>query len=210
RLHAIVSFSYLFDDFPNPTIINSGFLKLADYFQNSNNTQRHAILQVFTRSERHMKKIMNVEEVVKRISPLLQSNDPLSRALTLRAFGTMAVIVSDRVDVVIHSLDSLEAMEVSAAIYAADRICSHSQRFCAIISGKLAFMVRDEKTPLPVRRRLIRIFGHMFEDITLARLARKTCLDILELTQDTEYIVAILRTLTRLASHSLVDVPEQI
>ncbi|KAF9152446.1 hypothetical protein BG015_005242 [Linnemannia schmuckeri] len=213
RLHAIVSFSYLFDDFPNPTIINSGFLKLADYFQNSNNTQRHAILQVFTRSERHMKKIMNVEEVVKRISPQLQSNDPLSRALTLRAFGTMAVIVSDRVDVyhrVIHSLDSLEAMEVSAAIYAADRICSHSQRFCAIISGKLAFMVRDEKTPLPVRRRLIRIFGHMFEDITLARLARKTCLDILELTQDAEYIVAILRTLTRLASHSLVDVPEQI
>ncbi|KAF8948257.1 Integrator complex subunit 7 [Haplosporangium gracile] len=213
RLHAIVSFSYLFDDFPNPTIINSGFLKLADYFQNSNNTQRHAILQVFTRSERHMKKIMNVEEVVKRVSPQLQSNDPLSRALTLRAFGTMAVIVSDRVDVyhrVIHSLDSLEAMEVSAAIYAADRICSHSQRFCAIISGKLAFMVRDEKTPLPVRRRLIRIFGHMFEDITLARLARKTCLDILELTQDTEYIVAILRTLTRLASHSLVDVPEQI
>lgn len=31
-----------------------------------------------------MKKIMNVEEVVKRISPQLQSNDPLSRALTLR------------------------------------------------------------------------------------------------------------------------------
>ncbi|KAG0318315.1 Integrator complex subunit 7 [Linnemannia gamsii] len=213
RLHAIASFSYLFDDFPNPTIINSGFLKLADYFQSSTNTQRHAILQVFIRAERHMKKIMNVEEVVKRISPQLQSNDPLARALTLRAFGTMAVIVSDRVDVyhrVIHSLDSLEAMEVSAAIFAADRICSHSQRFCAIISGKLAFMVRDEKTPLPVRRRLIRIFGHMFEDITLARLARKTCLDILELTQDTEYIVAILRTLTRLASHSLVDVPEQI
>ncbi|KAF9929258.1 hypothetical protein FBU30_001740 [Linnemannia zychae] len=213
RLHAIVSFSYLFDDFPNPTIINSGFLKLADYFSGSNNTQRHAILQVFTRAERHMKKIMNVEEVIRRISPQLQSNDPLSRALTLRAFGTMAVIVSDRIDVyhrVIHSLDSLEAMEVSAAIYAADRIGAHSQRFCAIISGKLAFMVRDEKTPLPVRRRLIRIFGHMFEDITLARLARKTCLDILELTQDTEYIVAILRTLTRLASHSLVDVPEQI
>ncbi|KAG0279181.1 hypothetical protein BGZ95_002035 [Linnemannia exigua] len=213
RLHAIVSFSYLFDDFPNPAIINSGFLKLADYFAGSNNTQRHAILQVFTRAERHMKKIMNVEEVIKRISPQLQSNDPLARALTLRAFGSMAVIVSDRVDVyhrVIHSLDSLEAMEVNAAIYAADKICAHSQRFCAIISGKLAFMVRDEKTPLPVRRRLVRIFGHMFEDITLARLARKTCLDIIELTQDSEYIVAILRTLTRLASHSLVDVPEQI
>jgi len=32
KLHAIVSFSHLFDDFPNPSIINSGFLKLADYF----------------------------------------------------------------------------------------------------------------------------------------------------------------------------------
>ncbi|KAI1299682.1 hypothetical protein EDD11_006444 [Mortierella claussenii] len=112
---------------------------------------------------------------------------------------------------VIHSLDSSEAMEVSAAVYAADMICAQSQRFCAIISGKLAFMVRDTvKTPLPLRRRLIRIFGHMFEDITLARLARKTCLDILELSQDTEYTVAILRTLTRLASHSLVDVTQQI
>ncbi|KAF9413970.1 hypothetical protein BGZ94_000552 [Podila epigama] len=111
---------------------------------------------------------------------------------------------------VIHSLDSSEAMEVSAAVYAADRICAQSQRFCAIISGKLAFMVRNSKTPLPLRRRLIRIFGHMFEDITLARLARKTCLDILDLSQDKEYTVAILRALTRLASHSLVDVQHQI
>ncbi|KAF9092984.1 hypothetical protein BGX23_003764 [Mortierella sp. AD031] len=212
QLHAIASFTHLFDDFPSPLIISAGFLKLADYFR-SNNTQRHAILQVFTKSQRHLTKIMNVEEAIKRISPMLQSNDPLARALTLRVLGGMAVIVSDRVDVyhkVIHSLDSLEAMEVSAAIYAADRIGAQSQRFCAIISGKLAFMVRDERTPLPVRRRLIRIFGHMFEDITLARLARKTCLDILELNQDTEYTVAILRTLTRLASHSLVDIPQQI
>ena len=111
---------------------------------------------------------------------------------------------------VIHSLDSSEAMEVNAAIYAADRMCAHSQRFCAIISGKLAFMVRDAKTPLPMKRRLIRIFGHMFEDIALARLARKTCLDILDMNQDGEYTVAILRTLTRLASHSLVDVNQQI
>ncbi|KAF9983724.1 Integrator complex subunit 7 [Mortierella antarctica] len=101
-------------------------------------------------------------------------------------------------------------MEVSAAVYAADKICAQSQKFCAIISGKLAFMVRDSKTPLPLRRRLIRVFGHMFEDITLARLARKTCLDILDLNQDGEYTVAILRTLTRLASHSLVDVDQQI
>lgn len=101
-------------------------------------------------------------------------------------------------------------MEVSAAVYAADRMCAHSQRFCAIISGKLAFMVRDSKTPLPLKRRLIRIFGHMFEDIALARLARKTCLDILDMNQDGEYTVSILRTLTRLASHSLVDVDQQI
>ncbi|KAF9555797.1 D-tyrosyl-tRNA(Tyr) deacylase [Mortierella alpina] len=146
QLHAIASYPHLFDEFPDPVIINTVILKLADYFRAS----------------------------------------------------------------VIHSLDSSEAMEVSAAVYAADKICAQSQKFCAIISGKLAFMVRDSKTPLPLRRRLIRVFGHMFEDITLARLARKTCLDILDLNQDGEYTVAILRTLTRLASHSLVDVDQQI
>ncbi|KFH73076.1 hypothetical protein MVEG_00301 [Podila verticillata NRRL 6337] len=213
QLHAIALFPKLFDDFPVPVIINAAILKLADYYRNSNNIQRHAILQVVKKSEPHLKKLLNVEETIKRISPTLHSNDPLARALTLRVFGCMATIVYDRTDVyhiVIHSLDSSEAMEVSAAVYAADKICAQSQKFCAIISGKLAFMVRDSKTPLPLRRRLIRIFGHMFEDITLARLARKTCLDILNLNQDGEYTVAILRTLTRLASHSLVDVQQQI
>ncbi|KAF9324185.1 hypothetical protein BG006_000783 [Podila minutissima] len=178
QLHAIALFPKLFDDFPVPVIINAAILKLADYYRNSNNIQRHAILQVVKKSEPHLKKLLNVEETIKRISPTLHSNDPLARALTLRVFGCMATIVYDRTDVY-HI-------------------------------GKLAFMVRDSKTPLPLRRRLIRIFGHMFEDITLARLARKTCLDILDLNQDGEYTVAILRTLTRLASHSLVDVQQQI
>ncbi|KAG0035216.1 Integrator complex subunit 7 [Podila clonocystis] len=174
QLHAIALFPKLFDDFPVPVIINAAILKLADYYRNSNNIQRHAVLQVVKKSEPHLKKLLNVEETIKRISPTLHSNDPLARALTLRVFGCMATIVYDRTDVyhiVIHSLDSSEAMEVSAAVYAADKICAQSQKFCAIISGKLAFMVRDSKTPLPLRRRLIRIFGHMFEDITLARLA---------------------------------------
>ncbi|KAG0040548.1 Integrator complex subunit 7 [Podila clonocystis] len=154
QLHAIALFPKLFDDFPVPVIINAAILKLADYYRNSNNIQRHAVLQVVKKSEPHLKKLLNVEETIKRISPTLHSNDPLARALTLS---------------VIHSLDSSEAMEVNAAVYAADRICAQSQKFCAIISGKLAFMVRDSKTPLPLRRRLIKIFGHMFEDITLAR-----------------------------------------
>ncbi|KAG0233601.1 hypothetical protein BGW42_007350 [Actinomortierella wolfii] len=209
QLHAIASFPQLFEEFPNPVIINSAFLKLADYFHETNNVQRHAILQVFKKSEAHLKLILNVEETIRRISPTLQSNDPLGRAITLRVLGCMASIVNDRVDVyhnVIHCLDSTEAMEVSAAIYVADRICAHSQKFCAIISGKLAYMIRDPKVALPFKRRLIRIFGHMFEDITLARLARKTCLDMLELNQDAEYTVSILKTLTRLASYSLVDI----
>ncbi|KAG0305610.1 hypothetical protein BGZ98_003862 [Dissophora globulifera] len=213
QLHAIASFPHLFDECPYPVIINAAKSTETSHKGGSNNIQRHAILQVFKKSQPHLKKVINVEETIKRISPMLQSNDPLARAITLRVLGCMATIASDRIDVyhnVIHSLDSTEAMEVSAAVYAADMICAQSQRFCAIISGKLAFMVRDKKTPLPLRRRLIRIFGHMFEDITLARLARKTCLDILELNQDGEYTVAILRTLTRLASHSLVDVDQQI
>jgi len=50
----------------------------------SNNIQRHAILQVIKKSQPHLKSISNVDETIKRITPVLKSNDQLARAITLR------------------------------------------------------------------------------------------------------------------------------
>lgn len=41
-------------------------------------------------SEKHLDKILNVDEFVRRIFSVMHSNDPIARALTLRTLGAVA------------------------------------------------------------------------------------------------------------------------
>ena len=81
---AIVKFPRLFAKYPFPILINSALLKLADIFRQSSNFIKLCVLRVVQQSERHLDKITNVDEFVKRVSTVLHSNDPVARALTLR------------------------------------------------------------------------------------------------------------------------------
>ena len=81
---AIVRFPRLFTKYPFPILINSALLKLADIFRQSSNFIKLCVLRVVQQSERHLDKITNVDEFVKRVSTVLHSNDPVARALTLR------------------------------------------------------------------------------------------------------------------------------
>lgn len=56
----------------------------------SNNFLRVWILRVCQQSEKHLDKIMNVDEFVRRIFSVMHSNDPIARALTLRTLGAVA------------------------------------------------------------------------------------------------------------------------
>ena len=42
---------------------------------------------------------MNVDEFLKRIYSVMYSNDPVARAITVRVFGSIACIVSERKNV---------------------------------------------------------------------------------------------------------------
>ncbi len=81
---AIVRFPRLFAKYPFPILINSALLKLADVFRQGPNFIKLCVLRVIQQSERHLDKITNVDEFVKRIFTVLHSNDPVARALTLR------------------------------------------------------------------------------------------------------------------------------
>ena len=74
----------------------SALLKLADIFKQCGNFTKLCVLRVVQQSERHLDKITNVDEFVKRISSVLHSNDPVARALTLRLLGSVAVIIPER------------------------------------------------------------------------------------------------------------------
>ncbi|KAK6488932.1 integrator complex subunit 7 [Huso huso] len=93
QCEAVVRFPRLFQKSPFPILINAAFLKLADIFRLGNNFLRLCMLKVTQQSEKHLEKILNVDEFVKRIfSVIIHSNDPVARAITLRMLGSMASI----------------------------------------------------------------------------------------------------------------------
>lgn len=68
-------------------------------FFSNNNLVRYWILRVILDSEQQLRKVVNIDEVVKRVFVVLQSNDPIARVLTLRLLGAMAHIIAERSDV---------------------------------------------------------------------------------------------------------------
>jgi integrator complex subunit 7 len=96
QCEAIVFFAKLISSYPFPLVVNAAFLKLADLFRVSHNFVRYCILLSFQQSDVHLNKIINVEEILRRIATVLQSNDPIARSITLRILGSMASFVSER------------------------------------------------------------------------------------------------------------------
>lgn len=96
QCEAIVRFPRLFEKYPFPILINSSLLKLAEVFRTGSNFLRVWVLRVCQQSEKHLDKILNVDEFVRRIYSVIHSNDPVARALTLRTLGSVAGIIPER------------------------------------------------------------------------------------------------------------------
>jgi integrator complex subunit 7 len=97
-------------------------LKLAEFFRlATSNLFRLWVLRVCQQSEKHLEKITNVDEFVKRIFTVMHSNDPVARSLTLRTLGSVASIIPEKQEVhhaIRRALESHDTVEVEAAIYA--------------------------------------------------------------------------------------------
>lgn len=88
------------------------------------------ILRVCQQSEKHLDKILNVDEFLRRIYSVLHSNDAAARALALRTLGAVAGIIPERQNVhhaVRRGLLSNDNVEVEAAIYATTQFAAHSK-----------------------------------------------------------------------------------
>ena len=96
-------------------------------------------------SERHLDKITNVDEFVKRVFSVIHSNDPIARALTLRTLGAVASIIPERRQAhhnIRGALDSQDAIELRAAIYAASRFAARSKSFAVNMCEKISDMIK--------------------------------------------------------------------
>lgn len=120
----------MFEKYPFPILINSSFLKLADVFRMGNNFLRLWVLRVCEQSEKHLDKILNVDEFVRRVFSVTHSNDPVARALTLKTLGAVAAIIPEKQHVhhaIRRGLDSHDSVEVEAAIYSASQFAAQSK-----------------------------------------------------------------------------------
>lgn len=114
QYESLLFFAKLINKYPQAVVVNTAFMKLSDLFRVrydhpilvpntiniirvfiwkldiisnsycSNNFIRYYILQIFQQCQQHTNKILNIDEVLKRLYSVLLSNDPDARAITLR------------------------------------------------------------------------------------------------------------------------------
>ncbi|CAO3676051.1 unnamed protein product [Umbelopsis vinacea] len=206
QLRVLALFPRLFEDYPYPVVITAAILKLAIGFA-----------KVFKQSsEAHLPKLINTEETVRRILPVLNSNDYVARSITLRMLGCMSMIIPEKLDVhhgVVQRLEqATDKPEMEAAIWAADRFCAVSHRFLMVMCSKIEVMIASSSLPPDVRTPLFRILRHMHVDIALTKKAMEICTNMLkQSSQDGEALLkVVLSTITYLTRHSLLNRTEHI
>ncbi|KFM66129.1 Integrator complex subunit 7, partial [Stegodyphus mimosarum] len=151
QCEAIVRFPRLFEKYPFPILINSACLKLAELFRTGTNFHRTLILRVMQQSQKHLDKILNLDEFVHRLYAVIHSNDPVARALTLRTLGNIASVVAEKKSIhhsIRNSLDSHDAVEMKSAIYATGKFAAQSNTSQAeksknLICSVIALQVND-------------------------------------------------------------------
>ncbi|XP_020909303.1 integrator complex subunit 7 [Exaiptasia diaphana] len=213
QCESIVRFPNLFEKYPFPILINSASLKLAEVFRTGNNFMRLCILKVAQRSEKHLDKILNVDEFLRRIYSVIHSNDPVARAMTIRLLGSISPIIAERKNAhhsIRTGLDSHDQVELEAAIFATGQFCAQSSDFASGVLNKLATMIEGLTTPIEMKLKLVPIFGHMLHDLHMASKARSVCLELLKSYSACKFVVTILHTLSCLAAKSVSCITDQI
>ncbi|XP_056150806.1 integrator complex subunit 7 [Lampris incognitus] len=213
QCEAVVLFPKLFQKYPFPILINSAFLKLADIFRLGNNFLRLCVLKVTQQSEKHLEKILNVDEFVKRVFSVIHSNDPVARAITLRMLGSLASIIPERKNAhhsIRQSLDSHDNVEVEAAIFAAASFSAQSKDFAAGICNKISEMIQGLDTPVDLKLKLIPMLQHMHHDANLASSSRELLQQLVNSYPSTPMVIVTLHTFTQLSASSLIDIPKQL
>lgn len=213
QCEAIVRFPKLFEKYPFPIVIDSNFIKLAEFFRVRSNLFRLWVLRVCQQSEKHLEKINNVDEFVKQIFMVIHSNDPVARSLTLRTLGSVACIIHENQQVhhaIRRALDSHDTVEVEAAIYASAQFAARSKTFAISMCSKVASMIESLQTPVNMKLQLIPVLRHMHHDANTAALVKTLCINLLPKYPSENFICVTLNSLTELSCATLVDIPDQV
>ncbi|KAF7488945.1 Integrator complex subunit 7 [Sarcoptes scabiei] len=213
QAEGIANVPTLFQRYPFPILINAASLKLSEVFNSENNFLRILILHVFEESEKHLDKILNIDQFVMNFFGVSYSNDPFARSITLQLLGSISRIVAD--DEKIHhllekSLDSNDELEVYAVIKASAQFAYRSNRFAERIYPKIIKLIESLTTPIETKIRLLDIINNLHHDYRKVEDARKKLISFLEKYPEKKFICATLNVLTSIASSSIIDLHDQV
>lgn len=76
--------------------------------------------------------------------------------------------------------------------------------------NKVSDMIQGQSTPASMKLQLIPILQYMHHDTNTAAMVRTLCLDLLPSYPAQDFVLVTLKTLTQLATATLVDVPSQV
>lgn len=186
---------------------------LTKLINSSSNLVRLWILKVCQQSENHLDKILSTDEFVKRIFIVIHSNDPVARAITLRALGAVARVIPEKVQIhhsIRRALDSHDAVEVKAAIFASSCFAAQSKTFSISMCSKIGSMIESLQTPVNMKLQLIPVLQHMHHDAKTAALVKTLCMNLLPKYPAESFVIAILDSLTKLSCNMLINVPDQV
>ena len=108
------------------------------------------------------------------------------------------------------SLDSQDEVELYAGIFAANKLAATSSSFSTDMCSKLLEMIQDPATSVPVKLKLVPVLQHSHHSAETAAQVRSALVSLLPLYPGQALLSLTLRTLTSLASNTLVDIPAQV
>ncbi|KAL5539665.1 hypothetical protein UlMin_044823 [Ulmus minor] len=218
---------HLFDLIPGEDRLfaNAILLRLADTFRLGDDHIRRCVVKVFLSEYRCREKrkgckgllskerVENQSELLTRVKFVFDNGDGNSRALALVIFGCWADFAKDSAHVrylVLSSFVSSHALEAKAALFAAGCFCEVSDDFPCIVLELLVNLMTSSETSLPIKLAGARVFSKMGYSYSIANRAYKTGLKLLLDSLEEDYQIALLVSLSKLASTSTMLTSDQV
>ena len=90
--------------------------------------------------------------MIQQIFVCLTSNDPIARSITLRVFGVMSKVLSDKLFIhhgIRKCFNSHNKQELEATIFAIDRFCENSLVFATSILELISTKIKSKNNFIP-------------------------------------------------------------
>ncbi|KAE7995896.1 hypothetical protein FH972_000659 [Carpinus fangiana] len=207
---------------------NAILLRLADAFRFGDKHTKFAVVRIFLSEYRHRDKkkkskgrkgilskvmVQNHLELLTRIKVVFDTGDVESRALALALFGCWADFAKDSAQIrylILSSLVSSHVLELKASLFAAGCFSELSDDFASILLEMLVNMVISSETLSAVKLAAARAFAKIGCSYSVANRAYKTGLKLMLDSSEEDVLVALLVSLSKIASKSMILISEQV